>query len=103
MDEASGTRPLLTVFLVFILLIVGWFVLLVGGAACDENPRNAELCRFVDGNGPLAPTIWVDIGAVVILATTGLVARRTQTIVLTALALVLLQLTIIAVTLIVAV
>jgi hypothetical protein len=100
--HGSASRSLLTIALMFVLLVVGWFVLVIGGAACDENPGQADLCRVVDGNGASAPTLWFTFAAPVMLAAIGFSARRTRTVFLTALCLLLSQLAIIIVTVIVA-
>jgi hypothetical protein len=104
--QTSATRSLLTLVLIFVLLVVGWFVLEVGAGACDENLRagtpRAEVCRVVEPTDATAPTVWLMVVAPLILAAIGFTGRSTRILLVAAACLILLQLTTILVTLIVA-
>jgi hypothetical protein len=95
---------LLILALIFALLVVGWFVLVVGAAACDENLRHgtarADVCRAVEPTSATAPTVWLMVGAPLIVVAIGFATRRKRTVLLAGISLILLQLAIIVVTLI---
>jgi hypothetical protein len=83
--EGSPGRLWLTFGLVFVLLVLGWFMLLIGGAACLENvrpgSRRGQVREVVGGNGA-NPTFWIWLGAPALLLLVALAARRNLTVVL---------------------
>jgi hypothetical protein len=103
--EGSPGRLLLTFGLVFALLVLGLFMLLVGGAACLENvrpgSRRAQVCEVVGGDGA-NPTFWIMLGAPALLLLVGRAARRNLTVVLGWLLLAAVEITLIVLAILVA-
>lgn len=103
--EGSPERLWLTSALVFVLLVLGWFMLLVGGVACLENvrpgSRRGQVCEVVGGDGA-NPTFWIWLGAPALLLLLGWTARRNLTVVLGWLLLAAVEITLIVLAILVA-